>query len=65
MHLTLEQLEHIMKLMYLQGKASILSPETSHNLGFNGVKNDLLGQLGLINSVGKTHPQLSTCSKQS
>jgi|APGre2960657404_1045060.scaffolds.fasta_scaffold13511_5 hypothetical protein len=47
MQLTMEQLENIMKLMYLQGKASILSPNTSHNLGFNGVKDDLLVQLGL------------------
>lgn len=38
----LELLEGMLKEMYLKGKLSIISPEESHNLGFNGILNDML-----------------------
>ena len=36
MQITLEELKDMLKIMYLKGKMSIISPELSHNLGMEG-----------------------------
>lgn len=38
----MQLLEGMLKEMYLKGKMSIISPETSHNLGFAGILDDML-----------------------
>lgn len=40
--ISLQDLDNMLKIMHLQGKLSEINPAESHNLGYIGLRNDLL-----------------------